>query len=57
MNQFFPQAPDYTNRAVSNFFQKIAEIFEAQGAPNGKNLQSEYFYYFFWTPFGSRVGT
>jgi hypothetical protein len=57
MNQFFPQAPDYTNRAVSNFFQKFAEIFEAQGAPNGKNLQSEYFYYFFWTPFGSRVGT
>jgi hypothetical protein len=29
----FPQAPDYTIRAVSNFLQKFVEIFAAQGAP------------------------
>ncbi len=51
MNQF-PQAPEYPNRAVLNFFE-ISEIFAAQGVPvppvsltpaaNGKNLQSEKF--------------
>ncbi len=47
----FPQAPDYTIRAVSNFSQKFAEIFAAQDAPpvsltsvaNRKNLKSEKF--------------
>jgi hypothetical protein len=29
----FSQAPDYTIRAVSNFFHKFAEIFAAQDAP------------------------
>ncbi len=29
----FPQAPEYTIRAVSNFFRKFAEIFAAQGWP------------------------
>jgi hypothetical protein len=29
----FPQAPDYTIRAVSNFLRKFAEIFGAQDAP------------------------
>ncbi len=29
----FPQAPEYTKRAVSNFFKKFAEIFAAQGTP------------------------
>jgi hypothetical protein len=50
LNQF-PQASDYTIRAVSNFFRKFAEIFVAQGLPpvsttpvaNGKNLQAEKF--------------
>ncbi len=28
-----PQAPEYTIRAVSIFFRKLAEIFAAQGAP------------------------
>jgi len=32
MNQFSPQAPEYTIRAVSNFFRKFAEIFAALGA-------------------------
>ncbi len=58
MNQF-PQAPDYTIRAVSIFFRKFVEIFAAQGLPpvsltpvaKGKNLQSENFYDFFWTPY------
>jgi hypothetical protein len=27
----FPQAPEYTISAVSNFFGKFADIFEAQG--------------------------
>jgi hypothetical protein len=44
----FPQVPDYTIRAVSNFFRKFVEIFGAQGAPplsltpvaNGKNLSN-----------------
>jgi hypothetical protein len=43
----FLQAPDYTIRAVFEFFQNFTEIFTAQGAPlvsltpvaNGKNLQ------------------
>jgi hypothetical protein len=29
----FPQAPDYTIRAVSKFFQIYPEIFAAQGLP------------------------
>jgi hypothetical protein len=29
----FPQAPDYTIRAVSNFLRKYTEIFAAQSAP------------------------
>ncbi len=29
----FPQAPEYTIRAVSNFLRKFAEIFAAQGWP------------------------
>ncbi len=45
---WFPQAPEYTIRAVAKFFRKFAEIFAVQGAPpvsltpvaNGKNLQS-----------------
>jgi hypothetical protein len=48
----FPQAPDYTFRAVTNFFA-------AQGAPlvsltvaNGKNLQSEKFSLFLLDTFG-----
>jgi hypothetical protein len=57
----FPQAPDNTIRAVSNF-RKFAEIFAAQGAPpvsltpvaNGKNLQSEEFSLFFLTFFGGK---
>ena len=56
----FPQAPDYTIRAVSNFFLKFAEIFAAQGAPlvlltpvaNGKNLQPEKFSLFLLDTFG-----
>ncbi len=44
----FPQAPEYTIRAASNFFENSRRIFTAQGAPpvsfnpvaNGKNLQS-----------------
>ncbi len=38
-------------------FSKFAEIFAAQGAlaANGKNLQSEKFELFFWTPMGSTV--
>jgi hypothetical protein len=47
----FPQVPDYTIRAVSNFFRKFVEIFAAQGLPpvlttpvaNGKNFQAEKF--------------
>ncbi len=50
------------SRAVLNFFDS-AEIFAAEGAPpmsmipvaNGKNLQSEKFNYFAWTPLRSRV--
>jgi hypothetical protein len=45
---------DYTIRAVSNFFHKIAEIFAAQGAPpvsltpvaNQKNLILTFFHMF-----------
>ncbi len=33
----FPQAPEYTLRAVSNFFRKFTEIFAAQGWPPGIN--------------------
>ncbi len=59
----FPQAPDYTIRAVSIFFWKFVEIFAAQGLPpvswtlmaNGKNLQSEKFLWFIFTPSGSRL--
>ncbi len=48
----FPQASDYTIRAISNFFRKFAEMFAAQGLPlvsttpvaNGKNLQAEKFW-------------
>ncbi len=29
----FPQAPDYTITALSNLFQKFADISAAQGAP------------------------
>ncbi len=36
MNQF-PQAPEYTIKAVSNFFRKCAEIFAAQGLTTGIN--------------------
>ncbi len=50
----FPQAHEYTIRAVSNFFQKFAEIFAAQGAPpvsltsvaNEKNFNQKTFNYF-----------
>jgi hypothetical protein len=49
MNQF-PQAPEYTMRAVLNFFRKFAEIFAAFAPPvsttlvtNGKNIESENF--------------
>jgi hypothetical protein len=28
-----PQAPDYTIRALYNFFRKFAEIFAAEGLP------------------------
>ncbi len=28
-----PQAPDYNIRVVSNFFQKLSEVFTSQGAP------------------------
>jgi hypothetical protein len=47
----FPQASEYTTKAISIFFRKFAEIFAAQGTPpvstapvaNGKNLQAEKF--------------
>ncbi len=44
----FPQAPDYTNRAASNFFENSWRLFTAQGLPpvsvaNGKKLQAEIF--------------
>ncbi len=34
----FPQAPEYTIKAVSSFFWKFGKIFAAQGSPtdNGK---------------------
>jgi hypothetical protein len=56
----FSQAPDYTIRAVSNFFRKFAEIFAVQGAPpmlltsmaNGKKLPSEKFSLFLLDSFG-----
>jgi hypothetical protein len=44
----FPQAPDYTIRAVSNFF----EIFAAQGE---KIFNQKIFHYFAWTPLNNRV--
>jgi hypothetical protein len=48
----FPQAPDYTIRAVSNFFENSRRYFTAQGLPpvtltpvaNGKNIQSDNFF-------------
>jgi len=56
----FPQAPDYTIRAVFEFVRNFTEIFTAQGAPlvsltlvaNGKNLQSEKFSLFLLDTFG-----
>ncbi len=59
----FPQAPDYTIRAVSNLFKNLWRYLPAQGAPpvlftpvpNGKNQKS--FHYFFWTYLDSRVST
>ncbi len=58
----FPQASDYTIRAVSNFSQ-FGEIFAAQGLPpvsttpvaNGKTFRLKNFNNFVWTPLGSRV--
>jgi hypothetical protein len=45
--------------AITNFLRKFSEIYAAQDAPpvlltpmeNGKNLQSEKFYLFFWDTF------
>jgi hypothetical protein len=58
----FPQAPDYTIRAVSNFFKICGNIRSSRcttvlltPVANGKNFQKEKFEFFFWTPLGSRV--
>ncbi len=55
----FPQASDYTIRAVSNFFRKFAEIFAAQGLPQvwqmEKTFKQKNFNHFVWTPLGNRV--
>jgi hypothetical protein len=57
----FPQAPDYTIRAVSNLFENLRLYSELKvhhwhlaltPLANGKNLQSEKFKLFFWDTFG-----
>ncbi len=53
----FPQAPDYTIRAISNFFETSRRYSQLKvhhrsltPVANGKNLQSENLHYLFWTP-------
>ncbi len=38
----FPQAPEYTIRAVSNFFRKFAEIFSDHGWPPAANFATSF---------------
>ncbi len=61
MNQ--PPKPQGIPLGPFQIFRKFAEIFTAQGVPqvslslvaNGKNLESEKFNYFVWTPLGNTV--
>ncbi len=59
----FPQAPGYTNRAVSNFFEnsrrysqlKVNHRCRWHRWQMAKIFKLKNFNYFFWTPLGSRV--
>ncbi len=59
----FPQAPDYTIRAVSNFFKnsrrysqfKVHHWCRWHQWQMEKIFNQKNFHYFFWTPFGSIV--
>ncbi len=59
----FPQAPEYTNRAVSNFFEnsrrysqlKVHHRCRWHRWQMAKIFKLKNFNYFVWTPFGSRV--
>ncbi len=51
----FLQAPEYTIRVVSIFFQKFVEIFVAQGLQMQKIFNYKSFNYLVWTPLGSKV--
>ncbi len=56
MNQFPPSPWLYTIRAVRNFFENSWRYLQVKVQANGKNLQSEiFFYYFFWTRLDSIV--
>jgi hypothetical protein len=59
----FPQAPEYTNRAVSNFFEnsriysqlKVHHRCQRHRWQMAKIFKLKIFNYFVWTPLGSRV--
>ena len=59
----FPQAPEYTNRAVSNFFEnsrrysqlKVHHLCRWHRWQIAKIFKMKNFNYFVWTPLGSRV--
>ncbi len=59
----FPQAPEYTIRAVSNFFKSRGDIHSSRcttgvvdaGGKWKKVFKLKYFNYFVRTPLGSRV--
>ncbi len=59
----FPQAPDYTIRAVSNFFKnsltysqlKVHHRWRWHRWQMEKNFNLKNFHYFFWAPLGSRA--
>jgi hypothetical protein len=50
----FPQAPNYTIRVVSNFFESLRRYSQLK-VQMEKIFKQKSFHYFFWTPFGSRV--
>ncbi len=59
----FPRAPDYTNRAVSNFYKNSRRYLQLKAQhwcrwhrwQMKKIFNQKIFHYFFWTPLSSRV--